>query len=480
MQATAAGREGKRLSMQKILRLVTAALAGFVVVAAATVAPAAPAASAAAADNPATTQSSVPVVDGVVQPRRPLPAAIADAMAFLKKSDGGYVPGKADVNSPGAAKGEGLPAYFRTAHVLADGSPSARKFCFPGRQHAYFIFTFLHYGKYSGEGEWLLRARDLADWNLSHSTPADAAWPNLPWSAWTDGHGGGSQDKESTEPDKAAFLGSAYLALYEATKDAKYLDGAKKIADTLVAKQRDDGSWPFRVIPGDGKVFQDFGGAPVFYVDFFEQLQQLAPDPRYQKAYDRATKMMIDRNVDKNLWGTYHEDIREKAPGYLSAEPMSFTAAYLFRSAKRHPEYIDMGRKVLARMEERLVHTEGHPAAPAPAVSEQAGFQHMMPGHTARYCMALARLYAVTGDERARRTAVSGINALTYMQSPEGLFKTMFQLVNEKNPNKKREDWYSQHLYTVCHVLEAMPLLPKELSAPLTQPTPPTPPTPPR
>ena len=65
-------------------------------------------------------------------------------------------------------------------------------------------------------------------------------------------------------------------------------------------------------------------------------------------------------------------------------------------------------------------------------MSEQSTFQHMMPGHTARYCSALADLYAATGDEPAKRKAVSGINALTYMQSPQGLFKTFFQMVNEK------------------------------------------------
>jgi hypothetical protein len=84
-----------------------------------------------------------------------------------------------------------------------------------------------------------------------------------------------------------------------------------------------------------------------------------------------------------------------------------------------------------------------------------------MPGHTARYCMALAQLYAVTGDADTKRKSLSGINALTYMQSDAGLFRTFFQLVNEKNPDKKRPNWYSQHLYTVCHVLEATALLPE-------------------
>jgi hypothetical protein len=408
-----------------------------------------------AADS--TVTNKVPVVDGIVQPRRPLRAAIADAMVFLKKADCGYVPGKLD--GP-------LAGYFTSAHVLEDGSPSARKFCFPARQHAYFINTFLLYRRYSGEAEWLQRARDLADWNLAHSTPADARYANIPWSVYTDGQPGGSQDKDSLEPDKAAFLGTAYLNLFDATKDSKYLNGAKAIAKTLAARQGEDGSWPFRVLPQDGTVRQQTGGAPVYYVEFFERLLRYDNDPAWQKAQTGALKLMIERNVEQNRWGTYHEDIRERPETHLSAEPMSFTANWLLRHSKEHPEYVAMGRKVLSRMEEKLVHTEGHSAAPAPAVSEQSTFQHMMPGHTSRYCAALIQLYAATGDREAKRKALSGFNALTYMQSEAGLFRTMFQLVNERKSHPNREDWYSQHLYTVCHLLETMPQLPEIDSRP--------------
>jgi hypothetical protein len=402
--------------------------------------------------DPAASTPPVPVIDGIVQPRRPIALAITDAMAFLKKADGDYVPGKID--GP-------LAGYFTSAHVLEDGSPSKRKFAFPGRQHAYFINTFLLYQKYAGQDEWLARARDLADWNLARSTPAGASYANLPWSVWTEGHGGGSADKDALEPDKAAFLGTSYLKLYDATKDAKYLDGARAIAKTLARRQGEDGSWPFRVVPQDGVVRQAFGGAPVFYVEFFETMLKYDKDAAFHTAFDKSLKLMIDRNVEKNLWGTYHEDIKEKPEDYLSAEPMSFTADYLFRHARQHPQYVAMGRKVIERMEARLVHTDGHHAAPAPAVSEQAGFPHMMPGHTARYCLALTDLYAATGDEAAKKKALSGFNALTYMQSEPGLFKTMFQLVNEKKPRPNREDWYSQHLYAVCHILEAMPTVPE-------------------
>ena len=396
--------------------------------------------------------AGVRVVDGVVLPRRPVAEAIAQAMQFLKKGDGGYVPGRID--GP-------LAGYFTSAHVNEDGTRSERQLAFPARQHAYFIFTFLRYHAYTGDRDWLVRAHDLADWNLAHSTPANALYANLPYSTFSNGKPGGSKDQDSLEPDKAAFLGSAYVTLYEATGEEKYLSAARAVAETLVRQQRVDGTWPFRVVPEDGKVRQDFGGAPVFLVEFFERTLRYDAKPAYQRAHDQALRHMLQTNVGKNAWGTYHEDIVLKPESYLSAEPMSFTADYLFRRGKAHPEYVEMGRQIIRLMEERLVHTEGHAAAPAPAVSEQAGFDHIMPGHTARYCLALADLYSLTRDEEVKRRAISGINALTYMQAPAGLFRTFFYSVNRKAQAQGRPDWYSQHLYTVCHVLEAMPCLPE-------------------
>jgi len=410
----------------------------------------------AAAPGNAQTTSTVRQVDGVVVARKPVTDALADAMQFLKKADGGYVPGKID--------GE-LAGYFTSAFVNEDGSRSDRELAFPARQHAYFIFTFLRYGAYSREGEWLVRARDLADWNLQHSTPTDAVWPRMPYSTYSNGKPGGSRDVDTIEPDKSAFVGSAYVALYEATSETRYLAGAKEIAATLSRNQAADGSWPFRVEPTSGTVRQDFGGAPVFYVQFFEDLMRHEKDQAHSSAHDKALKLMLNRNVEQNLWGTYHEDIVKKPNGYLSAEPMAFTADYLFRNGKEHPDYVEKGRLVMKRLEERLVYTEGHPVAPAPAVSEQAGFEHLMPGHTARYCLALARLAWVAGDAEAKKKAVSGVNGITYMQSQAGLFRTFFQSVRPQTGGKQRPNWYSQHLYTVCHLLEIFPLLPELKSA---------------
>ena len=412
-------------------------------------------AAATAAASSAARKPIVTVVDGVVQPRRPMADAIADAIQFLRRADGSYV--------PGSIQGD-LAGYFMAAHVNADGSRVSRQqLSFPARHHAYFIRTFLHYYVYTGEREWLLRARDLADWNTATSTPATDTYGNLPYSSHEGGVPTGSADKNSIETDKPAFLGTSYLALYESTGERKYFEAARKIAATLVPKQRADGSWPFRVIPKDGAIFEDLGGAPVFFVEFFEAMQRHEPRPEYQRARDLALKLMIARNVEKGEWGTYHEDIHPKDGTHLSAEPMSFTAAYLFRHAHAYPDYIAYGKRVIAQMEARLVHTEGHAASPAPGVAEQAAFEHIMAGHTARYCLALGELYAVTGDPAVRLKALSGLNAVTHMQSEIGLFRTYFydtEKKAEKDPATVR-NWYSQHLYAVCHMLECMAIFPE-------------------
>jgi hypothetical protein len=76
--------------------------------------------------------NKVQVADGIFLPRRPVAEAIAKAMEFLKKADGGYVPGRIDGN---------LAGYFTSAFVnedrTLDGAPASWsavvlcRFCVP-------------------------------------------------------------------------------------------------------------------------------------------------------------------------------------------------------------------------------------------------------------------------------------------------------------------------------------------------------------
>ena len=396
----------------------------------------------------------IPLRDGIVPPRRPVAEAVEDAMRFFKGTDGGYVPGRLD--------GE-LAAYFSDAFMGAKGDRSTRAITYPARLHGQFIRTFLRCYTYTGDRTWLLRARDLADWNIARSTPADANWPHLAYSTFEKGKPTGHADKNSIQPDKAAFIARSYLLLHEVTGEPRYLEAARKVGETLVAHRRDDGSWPFRVVPENGEITQDRGGAPVFFVEFFEQLLRYENKDAYRQIRDKALAYMIDRNVKKGLWGTYHEDFRLRQGTHLSAELMTYTADYLIQNAPAHPEYMDMARRVLKQMEDKLVFAEEHGAAPAPGAAEQSGFEHIMAGHTARYGAALADLYAVTRDDEVKRRALSTLHGVTYMQSDAGIFVTFFHNMKQNKAGAKTVDrvWFSQHLFSVYNLLGAMSVFPQ-------------------
>lgn len=393
----------------------------------------------------------VKIVDGIVQPRTPIADSLRRAMLFLRRSDGQYVPGRIDGD---------LAGYFHTCLVQSNGERDPSVVAYPARHHAYFILTFLRYHEYTGDAEWLLRARDLADWEIAHSTPADSHCPYLAYSTMVNDKPGGGPDKNAIEPDKSAFIGAAYLAVHQATGDKRYLDAAKRVADSLVRLQRKDGGWAFRIVPEDGSVLQDFGGAPVFFVTFFEDLLAVDDKPEYRRACDAALAYMLKTNVEQEEWGTYHEDVPPVKKSYSAAEQTCFTAAYLLDHARQRPEYLPMAMKVLHHIEERFVHKSEHPMSPAPAVAEQPGCNHIMPGHTARYCATLARLYGLTHDDKHRRAVLSGLAGTTYMQNEYGLFRTWVWDVNNK-AERGGEDWYSQHLYTVYHMLESLGMLPE-------------------
>ena len=309
------------------------------------------------AAQPLTNQ--VKVVEGVVLPKRPMVDAIAEAMQFLKKADGGYVPGKID--------GE-LAGYFTSALVNPDGTRSGgqlptRRASMPTLFSRSCITAIIPASAngWCARGTWPI-------WGLAHLTPTNSRYSKAPDSTFRDGKPGGGPDQDAIEPDKAAFFGAPASPCMTRRRRKSISTRRGPSPERSPRAKIQMAAGLFGVVPEDGNVRQEFGGAPVFFVQFFEDMLRYDAKPDYRVVRERALKLMLERHVEKNLWGTYHEaHIRLRAEGYLSAEPMSFTADYLFRHAKAHPEYIGMGRKVLRNLEARLVYTEGHPAAPAPA-----------------------------------------------------------------------------------------------------------------
>jgi hypothetical protein len=129
-----------------------------------------------------------------------------------------------------------------------------------------------------------------------------------------------------------------------------------------------------------------------------------------------------------------------------------------------------MARRVLKQMEDKLVFTEEHGAAPAPGVAEQNGFEHIMAGHTARYGACLTQLYLATGDEEVKRRALSTLHGVTHMQTDAGIFVTFFYNAKKPADSTKKKPagntetdrvWFSQHLFSIYNLLGAMTVFPQ-------------------
>jgi len=335
--------------------------------------------------------------NGIVMPRRPIAEAITDAMQFLKKADGDYVPGRIDGD---------LAGYFSSVIVKADGTRSQYQLCYPARQDAYFIRTFLHYYAYTGEREWLLRARDLADWNLAHSTPADAAYPNLPYSSFEKGKPTGSADKNSIETDKPAFFGQAYLAVYETTADVRYLNAARKIARRLScasAKTAVGRSECCRRMAASTRI----SARPVFFGRVSNACCAMTTSPHIVSP---ATKQPLYDYTEcgAGAFGQLHETAGQRQ-GATSRESMSFRPPLPLRSAKIHPEYVEMGRRVLRQMKDPCPYdgARGGPGGPPPWPS-RPGMTYHARSHGA-LLLGLVRPLRATHD--AGREAACSLGA---------------------------------------------------------------------
>jgi len=404
-------------------------------------------------------------VDGIVQPQKPVGRMLRDAMQLLQRTDNGYVPGKL---------GEKLPPYVQYATFKPDGSP--RMHCsFPAFHHSLYILAFLRYYAFTGETEWLWRARDLADWNIANSTAAGGTYSDLPFSVFEGGKPRGSADGRSIETDKPALMGSAYLAVYDATGEQKYLEAAKKIADTLAKNQRADGSWPFRVIPEEGTVYDDYGCGAVFAVEFFENLLARERSPKYSEAHDKALQWMLENPVKHGWWAGFHEDVGSKGKtGNVVFMPMAFTCGYLLRKRSDSPQYLSWAEDIHAAIRKHFVHLEDHALAPAPGVAEQLACNVIMPVHTACYCSLLCTVYEVKASEDLRKMVVSGINSCTWAQIRNGAIMTWLHLP-QRDPKSQKFDftkwldalgkqddtWYSIHIGTLLYVFDAMAAFPE-------------------
>jgi len=350
---------------------------------------------------------------------RQVPTGLAAASdAALRKSYQFLVSDAGIAHSIRDESGNRVPPYVYHAVIDDDGGLSYRM-SYPSFHHAYLIEAFLNYYNYTGDREGVRRARQLGDWNMAHSTPSDWMWPNLPWSTFTEGKAGGFEDKDTLQPDKTAYMGLAYARLYEVTGDKKYFGAAKAIADTLTRRQSPDGSWPFRVNPRNGEVYQQYTAGLFMPVAFLEKMYLLTQDLDYKNAQHVAWMWMLRNPVRRNDWSGFYEDIAKGNDSQVYYAPAQTIRLLLrYRTLANEGSYMQHARELFDYTMEGLAFDDRDIGL---VFREQTTYLAATPSATLTWSMMASEMFLATGEERYRFAVLEALRAVTrYGLKPDG------------------------------------------------------------
>lgn len=423
-----------------------------------------------------------------VNPAKPYAQLVGEVIGFLF-SDVGRNGIRTNDNDPG---GYPVPPYFYS-YAINDGNnlngnlngyPGYLSVSYPGYTACVAIDAFLDWRRYSGNHEGLVRARAYADWILEHRTPASDLYGNLPYSTQTNGVMGGGWDGPAIMTDKPPMFGLRLLRLYDITGDIRYWDGAVEIADVMSATQMsggpaDDGRWPFRVVPADGTVTQDYTSHLMPAVRFFDAMAARTASPLYAATRDRAWAWLLANpgnpaSPSYMRWEAFYED---QTPAMQTGFGDHYSGHEMIVEllARQPAGWQDLAVTVWDSLSARFL-VEGPSARYSPytpVTREWFGWPEATYASSLQYARTgLLLHHALAGDPRQdeawRTTALAMAAACSHGQNNRGtaadgrMFTTVRDLVAYFNV----DSWYEQDFNTVKYFLEIMNLAP-ELAPPV-------------
>lgn len=386
---------------------------------------------------------------GELLPARPWREVIDRGMDFILDDLNGWAKGNSLTDEAGVHR----PPYFFYSLAIDGRHEGAGQFAnadtaYPAFHHAIFIETFLDYYELSKRSDALKAAKDLADWEIAHQTPADFKYAYLPYSTIHRGKLGGSIDGNSIMTDKPAIMAAAYLRLARVTGNKIYRRAAQRIAQTLARTQLPAGNWPFRVDPRDGRVIEAYTSSVIYAVELFEQLDAEG-EHQFAEPRRRALAWLLNGPVKTMEWRGFYEDI----PGELSLHNRTNwdcidTARYLIRHRADDPAFLPTAIKLHDWIRQAFV-DEKTIYAPAEPLREQLVCNIAMGIHSGHWAMLLADLYQATGQQPYRDRAVNIAAYITLLQQPDGRIP-----VGRDWDEAHFGWWYSCHFGALRYLME--------------------------
>jgi hypothetical protein len=269
-------------------------------------------------------------------------------------------------------------------------------------------------------------ARVAADWALKNRMPDEGALPLFPYSTIAAGKFGAGLEVDNINLTRASWMGLGMVTMYEATKDRKYLDYARHIAQVTAKFQAADGSFPYRVNFKTGKVKEAYCTGGIQFSLLVEALERHGVDEQLRLASRRAIQWLLDFPAESNNWQGGYEDVGEARPYFnLTQWEPEVVIAYLCRHKDRNPRYVLQAKKLLRFVEDQFVlfgpQSEAHVVpVKGPLVFEQYVCWWPMEVHAGYYLLANLELHRATGEQVYLDKAKATGNAICAQQYPDG------------------------------------------------------------
>ncbi len=228
----------------------------------------------------------------------------------------------------------------------------------------------------------------------------------------------------------AAYAGSAYLDLHDATKDPKYLTAATKIAGTYKKLQLPSGTWYQTMDNRTGKpVFPNLL-VPSDIIAYLDRLNRQYHVTEYEAVKSKALDWLLANTVKTFNWQGEFQDVAPNAPyDNMCHHGACGLARYLFDHGKEHPERKALAEELLRYAEDQFINWERPPMditwyndpMPSsrwvtPCVQEQLGFWMPVNGSSAGLIETYLSAYRATGKKLYLAKAKDLANTLLVVQ----------------------------------------------------------------
>ena len=238
--------------------------------------------------------------------------------------------------------------------------------------------------------------------------------------------------------------GNAWLDLYDFTGDEKYLDAAKRVAQTFVKRQLPNGSWYLYVNHETNEPYVDLIVIPTQIINYYDRLADDYGVEGLDESKRRALEWIENNTLKTFDWQGQFEDIKPRAPYQnLSREQACDYANYLMKYGADKQENIDLAEELIRFAEDQFVIWEQpipkvinknstHPVHSSwnwitPSVQEQYVFWMPVGRSAAIMIDTFWQAYLTTGKEIYLAKAKSIANSFTVMQKANnGDYNTFF------------------------------------------------------